>query len=34
MILPGGSAFQGFDLSADQSEDIKKVETNVQENDG
>ena len=26
MILPGGSAFQGFDLSADQSEDIKKVE--------
>ena len=34
MILPGGSAFQRFDLSADQSEDIKKVETTVQENDG
>lgn len=28
LILPGGEMFSGFDLTVDQTEDIKKVETN------
>ena len=27
MKLPGNEAFKGFDLTVDQSEDIKKVES-------
>ena len=34
MKLPGSDAFNGFDLTVDQSEDIKKVETGESKQEG